>query len=314
MGSEAPPQYPLTHAGAYMQHGGYRLIACIEPDAIRRSAFMEHWNIPLGYASMEQALHAGIRADVVSICSPTDTHACDLRAVLTLAPRLIFCEKPLCPTLSEAAALVDECRARGVLLAVNHTRRWDACVKRLAQELHGGQWGRLRSATAIYNKGILNNGIHLIDLLLQLIGPMTINHVGTPDYDFWEHDPTIAVVLQTETGIPVMLNRSHARDYSLFELELVLERGVIVMEDGGLSWRIREAGPSTQFKDYNALQAARQWPGEYLRAMSAAVSNIFEVLTHGEALACDGETALESQRLCDRIHRQAQATYPGKMQ
>src|SRR5689334_23187579 len=115
---------PLTHAGAYSRHGAFDLAACVEPNAVRRSEFMARWQIPTGYAELADVPAGACDFDVVSICSPTGFHSEHLRAALNLRPRLIFCEKPVTPSSAETEVLVNQCEERGVLLAINHTRRW----------------------------------------------------------------------------------------------------------------------------------------------------------------------------------------------
>lgn len=301
---------PLTHAGAFAAHGGFELAACVEPDDAKREAFMARWGVGRGFQDMSEATISGLRFDVVSICSPTSAHHADALAALALRPGLVFCEKPLCPFVTEAADLVRRCDDAGVLLAVNHNRRWDSTVVRLQGELVRGEWGVLRSATGHYNKGVLNNGSHMIDLLHCLVGPLALRQAGDPIHDFWPRDPSVPALLATAAGAPVMLNCAHAADYSLFELQLVLERGVVAMEDGGMRWRRRRAAPSREFSGYTALEAGSQDEGHYLRTMSNAVANIYDSVTAGAPLASTGWTALAAQRLCAQISEQAAQPAP----
>ena len=296
---------PLTHAGAFNAHGGFELSACVEPDDEKRDAFMARWGVEHSFQDMTQAAASGLHFDVVSICSPTRAHHANAVTTLALKPRLVFCEKPLCPNVAEAEDLVRRCHDSGVLLAVNHNRRWDSAVIQLKGELASGEWGALRSATGYYNKGVLNNGSHLIDLLNYLVGPLTLVRAGTPIHDFWPQDPSIPALLATEASAPIMLNCGHAADYSLFELQLVLECGVVAMEDGGLRWRRRRAAPSPEFSGYTALEAGSRDEGSYLRTMSNAVANIYDAVTTGAQLASTGDTALYAQRVCMQISEQA---------
>ncbi len=300
-----PGSLPLTHAGAFSAHKGFELAACVEPDDAKREAFMARWDVRRGCNDMSDTAISGLHFDIVSICSPTPTHHADVLAALALQPRLVFCEKPLCPSVAEAADLVRRCQDAGVLLAVNHNRRWDSAVVRLQGELARGEWGALRSATGYYNKGVLNNGSHMVDLLHYLVGPLALVHAGTPIHDFWPQDPSIPALLVTEAGAPIMLNCGHAADYSLFELQLVLERGVVTMEDGGLRWRRRRVASSPEFSGYTALEAGSRDEGSYLRTMSNAVANIYDAVTTGAQLASTGDTALSAQRVCKQISDKA---------
>jgi predicted dehydrogenase len=293
---------PLTHAGAYTRDGRFTLAACVDPDAGRREAFMARWGVPVGVATIRDVTGP---FDVVSICSPTAMHAADIEAALALAPRAIFCEKPLTPSLAASTAWVDACAARGVALAVNHTRRWAPDVQTLVRRLHAGEFGEIRSAAGWYGKGVLNNGSHLLDLLLWMLGPLDIAWTGAPVHDFWPDDPTIPAVLTTRSWTPVHLCTAHAQDYALFELQLVTQAGLVTMEAGGLQWRHRSARPNPDFPGYRTLSADSAEPGLYGQAMLAAAGNIHDHITSGAPLACDGGTALAAQRLCETIRNDA---------
>lgn len=291
---------PFSHAGAYTRHGGFELVACVEPDVERCGAFMKRWGVGQGYVATSD-LPADIRFDVISICSPTSTHAADLRFAIACKPRLIFCEKPLTTTSHDSSTLIKDCEAAGIYLAVNYTRRWDAEVRRLAGDLQAGRWGAVRSASATYNKGLLNNGSHMIDLLRFLLGPLHVIAVGQPVVDMWPEDPSIPALLRSENGTPITLNCGHAGDYALFELQLVTERGLLAMEDGGLQWRVREPENNLTFSGYRTLTAGHREQGSLARATLAAVTEIHAALTDGGPLSSVGKNALAAQQVCETI-------------
>jgi predicted dehydrogenase len=300
-------QPPLTHAGAFTRHGGFHVGACVEPDAERRAAFMRRWGVSQGFDDMAAvlAVHPPGSFDVISLCSPTSVHAEQIDAALALKPRLVFCEKPVTPTLSQTETLVQRCKHSGVALAVNHTRRWAPDVQRLAAELQAGAWGRVRSAVGTYNKGVLNNGSHMIDLLHLLLGPMTVQHAGAALADHWPDDPTVPALLQTAHGVPVHLNTAHAADCAIFELQIITATAVIAMEDGGQQWRVRRVIDSPHFRSYRVLDGGERTAGEYLQATQRAVANLHEHLDNGSPLASTGDTALAAQRLCEEIRLKA---------
>jgi len=304
--SRPPALPPLTHAGAYRRHGSFEIAACVEPDAERRAAFMHRWGVAQGFASVPEAAAAG-PFDVVSLCSPTALHAAQFDEVLAMQPRLVFCEKPLTPTLARSERLVAHGETAGVPLAVNHTRRWAPDIWRLADELAAGDWGTLRSAVGTYNKGVLNNGSHLIDLLHMLLraehGPLRVLAAGPPVADHWADDPTIPALLQTESGVPIHLHTAHAADYAVFELQLTTSEAVITMEDGGSAWRIRRVVPSAAFAGYRVLDAGERTPGRYAEATLAAITNLHDTLTNGAPLLGTGCGAVAAQRVCEQIRR-----------
>lgn len=292
---------PLTHAGAYAAHPRFQITACIEPDAGRRQAFTAQWQVPTGHASFEELESHPNTFDVISICSPTAEHGRDLHQSLALRPRAIFCEKPVTPSAAATAHWVDACASANVLLAINHTRRWAPDIVRLQDELRSGVWGTIRSVVGHYNKGLLNNGGHMVDLLLYLLGPLSVAWAGPAVSDFWQDDPSVAAVLISKQGTPIHLSTANARDYALFELEIVTSVGVITMENGGLNWRWRRVLDDPDFKGYKRLGVEQTSAGEYRHAMLNAVTNLHDAIRHGAALASTGQTALQAQILCEQI-------------
>ena len=121
----------------------------------------------MGFSSIDQVEKSDDRFDVISICSPTSCHVNDLEAALRLSPKLIFCEKPVTQSVAQTERMVAACREGNIRLAVNHTRRWAPDIVLLHADMQAGRWGKLRSVVGLYNKGILNNGSHMLDLLLH---------------------------------------------------------------------------------------------------------------------------------------------------
>jgi predicted dehydrogenase len=296
---------PYTHAGAYVRDRRFNMVACVEPDDSRRSEFMETWGIPVGFRSLEEVVDSPYRFDVISICSPTICHTHDLEIALRLRPKLIFCEKPVTACLADTERLVADCSSAHIPLVVNYTRRWDPSVLKLRTDMLAGKWGQLRSIVGVYNKGILNNGSHMLDLLQLLVGRVEIVKVGEPILDFFPNDPTVPVWLKAADGLPIHLVCGHAEDYAIFELQMIFSKGVLSMEDGGLCWRERHAVNSKIFKGYRMLDGGTRRTGEDELGMCGAVDNIYRTISQGDTLASTGESALRVQRICEQIKQLA---------
>lgn len=304
---EGRPQgyLPYTHAGAYSIDSRFHITACVEPDENRRNKFMKAWKVEKGFNSIDDVMALNEKFDVISICSPTTSHANDLEVILNLKPKVIFCEKPVTPSLAETKKIIDECSKENISLAINYTRRWDPDISKLQKEIQEGKWGQLRSVIGIYNKGILNNGSHMFDLLHLLVGPIDIIKVGKPVDDYFQDDPTVPVWLEDNNGLPIYLACGHAEDYSLFELQLIFSHGVLTMEEGGMYWYERRAIKSSSFKGYQTLAEGVRRPGHYPHAMLNAIDNIYSAINNGDSLASTGETALFAQRLCEEVKQLA---------
>lgn len=302
-----PTDFPYTHAGAYIRDKRFKMTACIEPDEYRRIEFMREWNIQLGFSSIDEMLNLDCQFDVISICSPTTYHSHDIEVALQLNPKLIFCEKPITTSLRDTERLVQACKTANVMMAVNHTRRWDPSVSNLQADILSGRRGELRSIIGIYNKGILNNGSHMLDLLHFLVGPVSVVNVGKPVSDYLPNDPTIPVWLENKQGVLIHLACAHAEDYADFELQLIFSLGVLTMEEGGLYWRERRAVESATFKGYRKLDDGARYAGEYPHAMVKAIDNIYRAIIRDDVLVSSGDSALLAQRMCEKIKQMALA-------
>lgn len=295
--------FPYTHAGAYSRDERFNLVACVEPDDSRRIKFMDFWGVPDGFRTINDVLNSDFQFDVVSICSPSDCHAHDLEVALRLKPKLIFCEKPVATSLGETQSLVDACRDDKILLAVNYSRRFDPDILILKAEMDSEKWGQLRSVNGYYNKGLLNNGSHMIDLLHLLIGGMKIVKVGESVKDFFQNDSTVPVWLEGPKGLPIHIACGHAKDYSIFEIQFVFSKGMLIMEDGGLFWRERRVEDSKTFKGYRVLNEGVRRAGKYPSAMKQSVDNIHRAITKGEPLISSGDSAVLAQQMCEKIRQ-----------
>ena len=298
---------PLSHAKAFLNHGGFALTACVEPNYSKRIAFQKRWRVPTGYANKKELSPEVGQFDVITICSPTSSHKEDIDLALALKPMLIFCEKPVTSSLQDTKVLVEACNQKHVLMAVNYSRRWSPQVILLKAELTEGLWGDVRSVSAVYNKGILNNGSHMLDLLLYLFGPLQVVSVGRAVNDFFPEDPSIDATLSSDKGFPIQLNVANALDFAMFEMQIVTEKGVINMEDGGARWRFRHAKQSEKLSGYSFLNSGEWVEAEGSYALSGAVANIFDALQIGTPLASTGCNALQAHYLCEQIKKMVMA-------
>lgn len=293
----------LTHMGAYRQDGRFNVTACVDPDAGARDAFQRAWNIPQGYDDLDGAMRAEGSFDVVSLCSPSPLHAAHLRQIITHSPRAIFCEKPLTGDVDLSRQLIDACARRGILLCVNHLRRWDNVLADHIAELgRGERFGKIRSVTALYNKGLMNNGSHMADLLLWLFDDLVVVDAPFSTADYSVSDPTVSAILRSSDGTPIFLTPGNAGDFSVFELQFVCERGVVSFEDGCRKIRVRSCIPDPDFAGYTGLDGGETFQSGLNAALRNAVANIYDAVQGHGVLASTGESALRAEMLCRAIH------------
>lgn len=177
------------HAQAIAQTPGARLVAVCASRSERAAALAEAFD-----ASVEPDVDALLgRGDIdaVCICTPSGQHAAQGIAAAQ-AGKHVLVEKPIAITLADADALINACRAAGVHLGVALQRRTDPDFYTARDAIAAGAFGRLalgaitvpylrtqeyydsadwRGTWALDGGGaLMNQGIHLVDLLLWLMG------------------------------------------------------------------------------------------------------------------------------------------------
>ena len=284
----------LTHAKAYGLHDGFRAVACVEPDAQKRRAFQDRWEIPHGFAALDQV---DVPFSVASCCVPTAFHAETLRALLARRPRLVWAEKPVTDDLDSAEQVVAAYDRAGISLCVNHLRRWAPGIVALKAEIAAGQWGNLQGGTGIYTKGLLNNGSHMLDLLAFLLGP--VQPVAcVQDVDEGRDDDTARTVIVAVDRAQIHVQGFDGRAFTVFELDLLFTGGRVTLTDAAFTVVRRPVEASAKFPGYQVLAAPSAQPAGLERAMLATLDNVHAHLTAGQDLASTGHTALAAQRLC----------------
>ncbi len=295
-------EFPVTHAAAFNRNEHFEIVACIDPLKSTGEKFRSTWGIQEYYSSTELVKNRSGEFDVISICSPTQQHESDLEFAINLKPKLIFCEKPITTSSESNQRLLKQCHDNGVLLAVNHIRRWDPEIGLLKKRIAESYYGKLRSISAIYNKGILNNGSHLLDILEYLVGDLSVQAVGAAVTDYSEQDPSFPVMLTAEGEVPVCLNIGNAKDFAVFEFTMVFSEAVVSMRDAGMRWEKRLVIDSKTFPGYKQLGELTSVKGGYEKGMISAVDNIYRAIKYGDQLNSSGDSAFKAHSICEKIH------------
>ncbi|HEU5101406.1 MAG TPA: Gfo/Idh/MocA family oxidoreductase [Roseiflexaceae bacterium] len=180
------------HATAIERTPGARLVAVCRPNRARAEETAARFGVPC--LADYPALLARDDVEAVCICTPSGMHA-EQTIAAARAGKHVLVEKPMALTLADADAMIDACAQAGVLLGVALQRRTEPDFQRLRAAIAAGELGRLvlgsvsvpymraqsyydsaawRGTWALDGGGaLMNQGIHLIDLLLWLMGDAT---------------------------------------------------------------------------------------------------------------------------------------------
>ena len=153
--------------------------------------FLSEKGLPY-YTDYQQALDDE-SIDAVILTLPHSVHeSAVLQAVA--AGKQVFCEKPLSLTAASAKRMVEACNDAGLVLGLGHERRYEPAMEELARMVKAGELGTVLSVEGNFSHdkfvtldgsnwrgnpkdapaaGWTGMGIHLTDLLISLLGPIT---------------------------------------------------------------------------------------------------------------------------------------------
>lgn len=236
------------------------LVAVCHHDPIKAAAAENVFGVP-GYSDIHEFLsHPGL--DVVCICTPSGVHLEPALAAAKAGKHVII-EKPLEISLGRADELIEACESTHVKLAVIFQNRFSPDYIKLKEGIQNGDFGKILMGNAYINwfrdtsyyktsrwKGTLkgdgggafiNQGIHTIDLLLDLMGEVksVFGQIQTALYPI-EGEDLGAAIVNFENG--ALGNITAAT--SLFpgypeRLEIYGTNGSAILEGGKLvQWNI----------------------------------------------------------------------------
>ena len=101
----------------------------------------------------------------IVLSTPTPTHLNVFKQLAKLNLKNIFFEKPIGKNLSECKKIIQICKKNKIKIYTNYFRRDLDTFKKIKSFIKGNHIGKILSGEFIYDKYLLNNGCHAIDLL-----------------------------------------------------------------------------------------------------------------------------------------------------
>lgn len=162
---------PYAHGPSYTAAPQVQLVAAADPHPEQRELFARRWGVPAQrvYAEYREML-ATEQPDIVSICTTARHRAAILQDVANAGVRAIWAEKPFTLSLAEADAVVELCRQKDVVVAINCSRRWNPFFTEARRMVQAGELGEILQITVYAQCYLSHNGSHSIDAMRYLIG------------------------------------------------------------------------------------------------------------------------------------------------
>ncbi|MEH2595785.1 putative dehydrogenase [Bradyrhizobium sp. AZCC 1577] len=182
-------------------------------------------------AASYEALLADAEIEAIINTTPNDVHLATTCAAAA-AGKHVFLDKPIANTIADGRAITEACRKAGVVLALGYQRRRESHFRYIRREIDAGRFGRLVNAEANISRDrlgkidltswryqaagmpggvMLEIGIHYVDVLTYLIGPIQAVRAQSAQLVLPGDNPDVAsLILQHENGALSTLNASYA--------------------------------------------------------------------------------------------------------
>jgi predicted dehydrogenase len=246
------------HADAIATLPGARLVAVTDVDADAAAVFAASRG---GTAERDlDALLARGDVDVVCVCVPSGLHA-EVGMQAVKAGKHLAVEKPVDVTLEAADRLIGAARMAGVALTVISQHRFDPGLIEAKRLIDEGALGRLvlgeartkwyrgqsyydsagwRGTWAMDGGSLLNQGVHYVDLLRWLMGPVAeVTAVCTTQaHQIEVEDTSLAIVRFTSGAVGTIVSSTAVFPGFPQRLEITGTGGTVIIEDGRLVSRV----------------------------------------------------------------------------
>ena len=233
------------------------------PDRVAEA--QEQFGVPV-FADLQKFLDQP-EIDFVCVCNESGNHG-DAIQQSAVAGKHVLCEKPIEVTVEKVDKAIEICKAEKVILGCVFQNRCSGDYQAVLKAVKHGLLGRLLMGNAYINwyrskdyyktnpwrgtleldggAAFINQGIHTIDLLLSIMGPVAsvFGTVKTLVHDI-EGEDLGAGVLNFKSGAIGTITSGTALYPGYAErLEIYGEKGSIVMEGGQITqWNVEGAAP-----------------------------------------------------------------------
>jgi len=230
---------------------GLELVAVCDIDVKRTALAKQDYPWIETYNDLGELLLKS-KVDLVTVVTPHNTHA-QLTLQCLKAGKHVIVEKPMCITVKEATAMIEEARKVKVMLTVFHNRRHDGdflAIKEVIDkgligkvfhvEVFGGGYGHpgywWRSDKKVSGGAIYDWGAHFIDWVLNLVPEKVVSVTGFFHKLAWmdvTNEDEVEAVIRFESGAVADVQLSSIARVGKPRWRILGTKGAILDQGGG---------------------------------------------------------------------------------
>jgi predicted dehydrogenase len=269
---------PATHFGMWLKNKDANLIAVCDVDNKKNKIAKKLKSNILFYTDYKKMLRE-IQPQIISISTWKNSHYKITSDCLNLGVKVIVLEKPLANNIHQSKLLINLIKKKKAKVLINHRRRYDDEIIKLAKLLKEGIIGEILQVSSHYVYGLLTTGTHLIDTLRMLLVPVVgeITHVTGFNNNFKSHvpldDKNYDGFLIFKNGLKASFQSHNIKNYDIFDFHIYGSKGKILITSIGrriFNYKIIKSPEHTGFTelDYNIKEMCKSSPRPQFQRLS----------------------------------------------
>lgn len=294
----------LTHGYSFARNDRTMLVAGCSPDANDRRAFEKTFNIP-SFNSFQELIDQ-VKPDIISICSPSESHFEHVIYCLEQNIPMIWLEKPPACSVHEIDLMFAKLSEynSGTKILVNYHRRYSEKYGKLKEIYIENMLGKCRQIQLTYSKGLELNGSHMIDLLFYIVGDSTPCDLEWVSSFGDMENPSFALKLENSLGILVS---GVSLPYHCIDISILCEAGRASIKHGGMTPIMEKRVDHELFPGFYRL---KEFENNYLNSgptehcMERALENLIQSYEQGKEPKSNLKSARKSLKVIERIRQQ----------
>jgi predicted dehydrogenase len=293
-----------THAQVLKAHPGFDWVAVCDPSEEARMLATERWQIPETAAS-PVGLQCRNEIEFAVLATPPEQRL----EILNQLPALkaVLVEKPIGTTIVDAEKFMAECDRRKITVQVNLLRRADRLTRKLAEGSLQSLVGMPQVVFGLYCRGLMNNGVHIVDLARMFFGEVKyvrcLESVQSFESGPILHDLNKPFVLVFEHDLVLHMNPLRIESYRENGLDIwgdagrlsYLNSGFSVMHYPVVDSRHVETEKELDFRDGLLMESTLS------SAFYEMYQNLADNLSDATLLFSSGRSALQTSYVVDAV-------------
>jgi predicted dehydrogenase len=214
--------------------------------------------------------------------------------------KAIFSEKPLAINREDAEEIVQLAEKKGVLLAVNYTRRYAEKLNEVKDHIHSGRFGDIQTINGYYTNGTMHNGTHWFDLARFFVGEVR-RVKGFDRLKEKNDDPTYEAYIEFNNGATGFLHSCAEKQFSIFEMDILGSNGRISLKESGHILELSKVTDSRYYSGYHSLHVSEIFTNVLKNALLYAIEDIVQCIQTGKTPRCSGDDGVAALKIAQAI-------------